>query len=100
VKIQETVYEILTKQYELAKVQEAKEIPTVTVLDPPDVPERKSFPSRILIILLGVCLTLIGSITWLVGNEAWRRTDDSQPTKAFIREVLGTLSRRNTLSWK
>ena len=32
-KIQETVYELLTQQYELAKVQEAKEIPTVKVLD-------------------------------------------------------------------
>src|SRR6185312_14547545 len=32
-KIQETVYELLTQQYELAKMQEAKEIPTVKVLD-------------------------------------------------------------------
>ncbi len=35
-KIQETVYELLTQQYELAKVQEAKEIPSVKVLDPAD----------------------------------------------------------------
>src|SRR6266478_4709071 len=33
-KIQETVYELLTEQYELAKVQEAKETPSVKVLDP------------------------------------------------------------------
>jgi len=42
--IQETVYELLTQQYELAKVQEAKEIPTVRVLDPAIVPTKKSFP--------------------------------------------------------
>ena len=32
-KIQEVVLETLTKEYEMAKVQEAKEIPTVKVLD-------------------------------------------------------------------
>ena len=45
-KVEESVYETLTKQFELAKVQEAKEIPSVKVLDQPDVPERKSFPPR------------------------------------------------------
>src|SRR5215470_19928735 len=33
-KIQETVYELLVQEYEIAKIQEAKEIPTVNVLDP------------------------------------------------------------------
>src|SRR5262249_6717712 len=39
VAVQEVVYETLTKQCELAKVQEAKEIPSVKVLDPAEVPE-------------------------------------------------------------
>ena len=39
-KIQEAVYEALTKQYEMAKVQEAKETPTVRVLDSPTLPEQ------------------------------------------------------------
>ena len=37
---------MLTQKYELAKVQEAKEIPTAKVLDFPKLPERKSFPPR------------------------------------------------------
>ncbi len=41
-KIQETVFELLTEQFELAKVQEAKDTPSVKVLDPGKVPERKS----------------------------------------------------------
>ncbi len=43
-KIQESVYQTLTQEYELAKVQEAKETPSVKILDPPDIPTRKSFP--------------------------------------------------------
>src|SRR5208282_761028 len=52
-KIQETVYELLTQQYELAKVEEAKEIPAVKVLDAAIVPTRKSFPPRMVIVFLG-----------------------------------------------
>jgi len=37
-KVEEVVFETLTKQFEIAKVQEAKEIPTVKVLDRPEVP--------------------------------------------------------------
>ena len=42
--MQEAVFETLTKQYELAKVEEARETPSVKVLDVADVPERKSYP--------------------------------------------------------
>ena len=46
-KIQETVFELLTQQCELAKVQEAKETPSVKVLDVAKVPEKKAFPPRL-----------------------------------------------------
>ena len=58
-KIRETVYEFLTQQYELAKVQEAKELPTVRVMDPAVKPERKSAPKRTLIVGLSVFGALI-----------------------------------------
>jgi len=41
VMMQGTLYETLTKQYELARVQEAKEIPPIKVLDEPQC-QRKS----------------------------------------------------------
>ncbi len=44
-KIQEAIFQTLTQEYELAKVQEAKETPSVKVLDPPDVPGRRVLPS-------------------------------------------------------
>src|SRR5271155_1399227 len=51
-RIQEAVLETLTKEYELAKVEEAKEIPTVKVLDAANIPDKKSFPPRLLVIFL------------------------------------------------
>jgi len=67
-KIQETVYELLTQQYELAKVQEAKEIPTVKVLDPAIVPTKKSFPPRGVIVLMGTILGVTLAMTWILGK--------------------------------
>jgi len=88
VTMQETLYETLTRQYELAKVQEAKEIPPIKVLDAPELPEKKSLPHRSIIIALGTLLSAIGAIAWIVVCELWRVTDDSHPAKALAIEVL------------
>jgi capsule polysaccharide export protein KpsE/RkpR len=67
VKIHEAVYETLTKQYELAKVAEAKETPVVKILDPGNLPEKKSSPHRILIMLTGLVLGFAISSVSIVG---------------------------------
>jgi len=80
--MQGTLYETLTKQYELAKVQEAKEIPPIKVLDEPDVPERKSSPHRMMIVVLGFVLSALAGIIWILASVLWGLTDDSHPVKA------------------
>lgn len=84
-KIQETVYEMLTQEYEIAKIQEAKEIPSVNVLDTPLLPERKSFPPRIAITLLGATLAAVLGAAFLIGAAAWKRT--SSPEKQLASEI-------------
>src|SRR6266849_2059111 len=67
--IQEAVYETLTQQFELAKVQEAKETPSVKVLDAASLPERKSFPPRTLLALLGGLL-VSGAVAMIIVARA------------------------------
>ena len=93
-KIQETVFELLTQQYELAKVQEAKETPSVKVLDPGQVPEKKSFPPRVLIMFLGTFLVLSISVVWVLGAEQWRAADENEPRKILAKEIIATLKAR------
>jgi len=96
-KIQEVVFQTLTQQYELAKVEEAKETPSVKVLDPPDVPEKRSFPPRLLIIVIGAMLAMAGSVSWVFGKQAWDQTHQEDPQKLFAQEVIHTIQMR--LPW-
>jgi len=90
-RIAETVYELLTQQYELAKVQEAKEIATVKVLDVPVVPEKRSFPPRLPLIFLGTVLSLAFGMAWLLGSAHWEEIDQKDPGKMLAQEVLASL---------
>ena len=93
-RVQEAVFETLTKEYELAKVQEVKEIPTVKVLDTPNIPEKKSFPPRTLIVLLGTALALSGTVTWVLGKRRWDAMEQNDPGKVFAQEVFSTVGAR------
>lgn len=93
-KIQETVFELLTQQYELAKVQEAKEIPSVKVLDPGMVPEQRSFPPRGIVVFVGTTLALIGCVVWVWGRERWKDVDPQDPRKILLEETVERLRTR------
>jgi capsule polysaccharide export protein KpsE/RkpR len=90
-KVQEAIFETLTQEYEMAKVQEAKEIPTVKVLDPASSPESKSFPPRILILLACTILAFAGASAWVIGEERWKHVDPSDPGRELAAEVYGTI---------
>jgi hypothetical protein len=93
-KIQEVVYETLTQEYELAKVQEAKETPSVKVLDAAAIPERKSFPPRGMIIFLCAFFALAGGVVWVLGQTRWQEVAPDDPGKILAREVLQTVNAR------
>jgi capsule polysaccharide export protein KpsE/RkpR len=91
-RIQEAVYETLTQQYELAKVQEAKETPSVKVLAMASVPERKSFPPRLLITSLIAIVFLLAAVFGLFLRTLWDETDGKDPRKLFAHEVFQSVN--------
>src|SRR5690348_620019 len=97
-KVEEAVFETLTQEDEMAKVEEAKEIPSVKVLDPPEVPQKKSFPPRTIITALGTLLGLVLGTTWILSKSAWQAIDPSDPRKAVVNEVWTDV--RASLPWK
>lgn len=91
-KIQETVYELLNQQYELARIQEAKEVPTVNLIDPPDLPEKKSWPPRLLIIALLTVLSLAGAVVKIFGSERIQSLEHDDPRRQLAMRVAEGLS--------
>lgn len=69
VKYQEVLFELMARQYELARVEEAKEAPLVQVLDRAVPPERKSRPRRALIVIASAAAALFLSALWAVALE-------------------------------
>ncbi len=90
-KVQEAVFETLTKQYELARVEEARETPSVKVLDEGDVPERKSFPPRMLLIVLGTLFVSALGYGWLWITSRWQQIDPHDSRKVLTQEISDTV---------
>jgi capsule polysaccharide export protein KpsE/RkpR len=97
-KVQEAVFETLTKQYELARVEEARETPSVKVLDEGDVPERKSFPPRLIVMLVGTLFVVAFGCGWLLAAVHWQQIEPDSPGKVLAEDVLQTV--RKNLAWK
>jgi uncharacterized protein involved in exopolysaccharide biosynthesis len=97
VKINEAVFEALTRQYELARVEEAKQVPSVKVIDVAQPPEKRSGPPRLLILLGGTLLALTLGSVWIFGSYAWTQSDPADPRRILAEEVATSVSRR--LRW-
>ena len=70
VKVQQAIFELLTQQYEQAKIMEAKDTPTVQFLDRASPPEKRSFPRRTVIVIIAMFCSLAFSIFYAFVAES------------------------------
>jgi uncharacterized protein involved in exopolysaccharide biosynthesis len=87
VKVKETVYDLLTEQYELARIEEVKSIPSVRVIDPPSWPEKKSFPPRLIIMLAFTLLSVFCAAMFQVVAERWKQLSALDARKQLARGI-------------
>jgi capsule polysaccharide export protein KpsE/RkpR len=87
VRVQETVFELLTQQFEIAQIQEAKDIPVLSVIDTPGIPEKKSFPPRALLTLVLTLVEWLAVSAFIVLRFHWRAVDQSDPRRMIAREA-------------
>jgi uncharacterized protein involved in exopolysaccharide biosynthesis len=90
-KFLERLTELLTQQFEAAKIDEAKDISIVQVLDKAVEPERKSSPKHLIIVILVAVLSLIVSIVWAFLKEAAYRARNIPEQSARISELKSHL---------
>jgi len=93
-KYQEAVWEILAKQFEMAKLDEAKDFPLIQVLDKATPPEKKSKPKRSLIVILATLVAGFLAVIWAFIKEALARSNDDPEQAIRLSEL------RELLRWK
>lgn len=85
VKYYEFLYELLAKQYELAKIDEAKDATVLQVMDKAIGPDRKSKPRLGLIVLVSTLVADFVAILWAFGREAMDKAEtDSQQASRLL----------------
>jgi tyrosine-protein kinase Etk/Wzc len=72
-KYAETIFELLAKQYEAARLDEARTAAVIQVVDPAIEPDRKSSPPRILIVVIVTLLGLFASVGYVLLAETVAR---------------------------
>jgi uncharacterized protein involved in exopolysaccharide biosynthesis len=94
VKYYQMLYDLLAKQYEIARLDEAKDPGLVQILDPAIEPERKIKPSRVMIILMSAFAGLILAVIWAVVSEKWRSRLSTEEGAAKWRSLRAALTSR------
>ncbi|MCH8020732.1 hypothetical protein IH785_12815 [candidate division KSB1 bacterium] len=90
VKVQETVWQLLNQQFYSAKIQEARDTPTIQVLDAAVSPERRTRPKRKLLVVVTSFLTFVFSVFWafcLEYVERNKENKDFQKMSGMVEEL-------------
>lgn len=69
VKYHEALFDMLSRQYEAARLDESRDAPVLQVLDPASYPDTKSSPKRLYYMLGGLVLGFLGSSLWVLTRD-------------------------------
>jgi capsule polysaccharide export protein KpsE/RkpR len=95
-RIHETVFDLLSQEYETARIEEVKSIPTVSIIDVPGLPERKSGPHRMLIVLISTLLSAVMTAAVLLARRSWLAMEEDDARRVLAIRIGTTLRRRGS----
>jgi uncharacterized protein involved in exopolysaccharide biosynthesis len=105
VKTQAAVYEILVQQHEQLKIEEAKNVPTIQILDRAVPPIEKSKPYRTVIMIVALLVGITGGVllalilNYLEGEfDAGQRAELGDMRRTVVREIISRLPGRSSRS--
>lgn len=89
VEIKKKVIEYIYPQFELAKLEELKDLPTFEIIDPPQLPGLRSKPRRaIIVVLVTIAAFLMACVAVLIKEFVFTQN------KAKVNEIIRTLFNR------
>lgn len=100
VEVQNKIYALLVEQFEQAKIKEARDTPTIQVLDPGIRPERKAKPKRALIVLASVFLALVFVLAILIVQERIMLLEQADPERYEKVRFVTTVMKKSLFFWQ
>jgi tyrosine-protein kinase Etk/Wzc len=95
VKYYETIFELLAKQYEAAKLDESRDTTIIQVIETAVEPDRKSGPHRAAIVLAAMLITFVCVTLFVLRTEAIRQNQDNvRKIKTLYISLFGQLGLR------
>ena len=90
-KYKETLYDLFTRQYELARVDEAREGAVIQVVDVAQVPERKSKPKKAMIAIVATLAAGFALLLFVFIRQALRNAEQGGETAEKLARLRGSL---------
>ena len=84
---QETMFELFSKQFELAKVDESREGAVIQVLDVAQPPERKAKPNKVLIALIAILLSGFTLFMFVFVRNQLKNASQNESSKARVARI-------------
>jgi uncharacterized protein involved in exopolysaccharide biosynthesis len=92
-KYKETLYEMFAKQYELARVDEAREGAVIQVIDPAQVPESKSKPKKALIAIAATLAASFALLMFVFVRQAIRNSSQNSESAKKLASIQASWRR-------
>jgi uncharacterized protein involved in exopolysaccharide biosynthesis len=86
-KYQETLFELFAKQYEVARIDEAREGATIQVVDPAVAPERKTSPKRSLVAVVATLAVFFLLLLWVFARQTLRNARQDPQAAAKLERL-------------
>lgn len=93
-KYQETLFELMARQYEIARLDEAREGAVIQVVDAAVAPERKSRPQRAVIAVLTTFITGLLVLVAVFTRRAWNNAKATEDGAARVAAIGAAFGRR------
>jgi tyrosine-protein kinase Etk/Wzc len=100
VKYNETIFDILARQFEAAKLDEAKEGAIIQVIYPANVPDRRSKPHRLLLMVAGALLGFVGSMFFLLMQMVLKQAQAIPEHREKWGELRAAMGRDRRSGWQ
>jgi tyrosine-protein kinase Etk/Wzc len=89
VKYYETISELIAKQFEIAKLDEARQGSIIQVVDLAVTPDKRSFPRRTLTVLAAALLAFFGASFWVVVRSMWNDVKQQPQIRSRLQVLSG-----------